>query len=70
MIKRALTLVNAMKITPRILINDAAGPEAADPLVVCTIAPVRTPVPEIGTGCRRAPEAERDYQLRVMDCDA
>ena len=28
MIKRGLTLVNAMNITPRIPINDAAGPEA------------------------------------------
>jgi len=26
MIKRVLTLVNAMNITPRIRINDAAGP--------------------------------------------
>jgi hypothetical protein len=31
MIKRALTLDNALNITPRISIRDAAGPEAADP---------------------------------------
>jgi hypothetical protein len=31
MIKRGLTLVNTMNITPRIRISDAAGPEAAGP---------------------------------------
>jgi hypothetical protein len=40
MIKRGLTLDNALNITPRISIN-AAGPEAADPLVGCTIAPAK-----------------------------
>ena len=52
MIKRGLTLDNALNITPHILINDAAGPEAG-----CTTAQARTPVPDAGTGCRRAHEA-------------
>ena len=34
---------------------DQAGAEAD-----CTIAPVRTPVLDQGTGCRRAPEAEHN----------
>jgi hypothetical protein len=54
MIKRGLTLVNALNITPRILINDAAGPETAGPRTVCTTAPVKTPVLNEETGaCRR-----------------
>jgi hypothetical protein len=86
MIKRGLTLVNAMQctvlphITASVFINDdesglhhdyevwlerlaphapidQAGPEAG-----CTTARVRTPVPDIGTGCRRTPEAERNSQ--------
>jgi len=39
MIKRGLTLDNALNITPHISINDDAGLEAG-----CTIARVRTPV--------------------------
>ena len=39
MIKRGLTLDNALNITSRIFINDDAGPRA-----VCTTAPERTPV--------------------------
>jgi hypothetical protein len=38
-IKRVLTLDNALNITPRILINDAAGLWAG-----CRTAPERTPV--------------------------
>ena len=37
MIKRALTLDNAMNITSRIFVNDAAGPEAG-----CTTGRART----------------------------
>ncbi|HSR29380.1 MAG TPA: hypothetical protein VLY63_02370 [Anaerolineae bacterium] len=36
MIKRALTLDNALNITPRIFINDAIGPE-----IDCTTAPAK-----------------------------
>ena len=50
MIKRVLTLDNALNITPRTSINGAADPEAADPLVGCTAAPVRTPVLNERTG--------------------
>jgi hypothetical protein len=57
MIKRALTLVNALNITSRVSINDAAGPEAG-----CTIELARTPVQHDRTGCRRVPEAERNSQ--------
>jgi hypothetical protein len=56
MIKRALTLDNALNITPRTFINDAAGLWAG-----CTAALVRTPVPD-GQDRRRAPEAERNSQ--------
>jgi hypothetical protein len=55
--RRVLTLDNALNITPRIFITDAAGPEAG-----CTAALVRMPVPDIGTGCRRTPETERNSQ--------
>jgi hypothetical protein len=49
MIKRGLTLDNALNITSRVFINDAAGPEAG-----CTTARARTPVLDEGTGaCRR-----------------
>jgi len=64
MIKRGLTLVAAMHITASVFINDDAGLWAG-----CTTAPERTPVPDVGTGCRRAPEAECSYQLRVMRRD-
>ena len=40
---------------------DQAGPEAG-----CITVPARTPVLDVGTGCRCPPEAERNYQLRVM----
>jgi hypothetical protein len=50
MIKRGLTLDNALNITPRISTNGAADPEAADPLVGGTAAPVRTPVLNERTG--------------------
>jgi hypothetical protein len=36
---------------------DQAGPEAG-----CTTVPVRTPVPDIGTGCRRTHETDRNSQ--------
>ncbi|MEJ2738167.1 MAG: hypothetical protein P8189_32185 [Anaerolineae bacterium] len=45
MIKRVLTLDNALNITPRTSINGAADPEAG-----CTAAPVRTPVLNERTG--------------------
>jgi hypothetical protein len=35
-----------------------------------TTAQVKTPVLDEGTGCRRAPEAEHSYQLRVMGREA
>jgi hypothetical protein len=60
MIKRGLTLDNALNITPRISINDDAGLWAG-----CTTALVRTPVQNEGQGLavgklgRRTPEAER-----------
>jgi hypothetical protein len=41
MIKRGLTLDNALNITPRISINDAAGPEAAGPRTRSTTAPAK-----------------------------
>jgi hypothetical protein len=40
-----VTLVNAMNGTAGVFVNDAAGLEAG-----CTTAPVRTPVPDEGTG--------------------
>jgi hypothetical protein len=49
-VQEGLCLDNALNITPRISINDAAGPEAADPLVGGTAAPVRTPVLNERTG--------------------
>ena len=63
MIKRGLTLDNALNITPLISTNDAAGPEAAGPRTGGTTALVRTPVRDEGQGLavgklgRRAPEA-------------
>ena len=39
MIRRGLTLDNALNITPHTLINHAAGAE-----IGCTVAPKRTPV--------------------------
>jgi hypothetical protein len=57
MIKRVLTLDNALNITPHIFINDDAGSEAAGPRTGGTTARVRAPVPDVGTGCRCAPEA-------------
>jgi hypothetical protein len=49
MIKRGLTLDNAMNITSRISIYDYSGPRAD-----CTTARVTTPVLNEGTGaCRR-----------------
>ena len=44
MIKRVLTLDNALNITPHIFINDAAGPEAAGPRTGCTTAPAKLAV--------------------------
>ena len=41
MIKRGLTLVNAMNVTPRTFVNDAAGSEAAGPRTGCTTAPAK-----------------------------
>jgi hypothetical protein len=41
MIKRGLTLDNALNITPRISINDDAGPEAAGPRTGGTTAPAK-----------------------------
>jgi hypothetical protein len=49
MTKRALTLDNALNITPHTSINDAAGAEAAGPRTEGTTAPAK-----LG---RRAPEA-------------
>ena len=60
MIRRGLTLDNALNITPHTFINDAAGL-----WVGCTAALVRTPVPD-GQDRQRAPEAEHNYQLRMM----
>jgi hypothetical protein len=52
MIKRGLTLDNALNITPHIFINDAAGPEAG-----CTTAPAKLasgkPCPESNEGTMR-----------------
>jgi hypothetical protein len=50
MIKRVLTLDNALNITPRISIHDAASPEAAGLRTGGTTARARTPVPDVGTG--------------------
>jgi len=50
MIKRALTLDNALNITYHIFINDAAGPEAAGPRTGGTTALERTPVLNEVTG--------------------
>jgi hypothetical protein len=66
MIKRGLTLDNALNITPRTSINDAADPEAG-----CTTARVRMPaeyrfrgvVPDAGAGCRPALEAGSTNRL-------
>jgi hypothetical protein len=56
-IQEGLCLVNALNITPRILINDAAGPNAG-----CTTARVK-PVPRGTRGQRRrTPEAQRNSQ--------
>jgi thiamine phosphate synthase YjbQ (UPF0047 family) len=49
-IQEGLCLDNALNITPRISTNGAADPEAADPLVGGTAAPVRTPVLNERTG--------------------
>jgi hypothetical protein len=58
MIKRGLTLVNAMHITASVFINDDAGPRAG-----CTTAPAR-PVPRESRGQRQcAPEAGSTNQL-------
>jgi hypothetical protein len=67
MIKRGLTLDNATNITSRILINDDAGPEAADPEVAdpevgCTTAPVRHVPRESREQRRCALEAKRNSQ--------
>jgi len=61
-IQEGLCLGNALNITPHIFINDDAGSEAAGPRTGGTTARVRTPVPDVGTGCRCAPEAERNAQ--------
>ena len=58
MIKRGLTLDNALNITPRISINDDAGSQAG-----CTTGRARAPVWDDGQGLaagklgRRSPEA-------------
>jgi hypothetical protein len=54
-IREGLALVNAMNFTPRIFINDAAGPQAG-----CTTAPARNVPRESREQRRRAPEAERN----------
>jgi hypothetical protein len=50
MIKRGLTLDNALNITPRISIHDAAGPEAAGLRTGGTTARARTPLLNEVTG--------------------
>ena len=65
MIKRVLTLDNALKITSRIFVNDDAGPSAG-----CTAAPARTPVQNDGTGCRcshETPDHGCEFVVAVTD---
>jgi hypothetical protein len=57
MMKRVLTLDNALNITSRISINGDAGPGAG---AGCTTAPVRHVPRESREQCRRPPEAERN----------
>jgi hypothetical protein len=74
MIKRVLTLDNALNITPRISINDAASSEAAGPRTEGTTGPARAPVLNDGQGLavgklgRRASEAQRNSQI-LDKCD-
>jgi thiamine phosphate synthase YjbQ (UPF0047 family) len=49
-IQEGLCLDNALNITPRISIHDAASPEAAGLRTGGTTARARTPVPDVGTG--------------------
>jgi hypothetical protein len=62
MIKRGLTLDNALNITSRISINGDAGPGAG---AGCTTAPVRHVPRESREQCRRAPEAAGDGPRRA-----
>ena len=64
MIKRALTLDNALGITPRLSINDAASPGAG---AGCTTAPVRHVPRESREQCRCPPEAGSTDRLHVAD---
>jgi hypothetical protein len=59
MIKRGLTLVNALNITPRILINDAAGPEAG-----CTTVLAKPAVASLCPG--RRDNADVHLKRQVM----
>ena len=70
-IQEGLCLVNAMHIIPRISINNAAGPEAADPRAGCTTAPAKCPEQSRGTmpTPREAGKGIR-FPLRVMGRDA
>ena len=79
MIKRVLSLVNAMHITASVFINDdesglhhdyEAWLERLAPHApidqYSTTGPARTPVPDPGTGCRRALERHGPQRAAVV----
>ena len=64
MIKRGLTLDNALNITPRIVISDAGGPEAAGPRTGGTTVPAKLAVASLCPG--RRDNADVHLKRQVM----
>jgi hypothetical protein len=70
MIKRVLTLDNVLKITPRISINDAAGPEAG-PVWRSVVQPHRPSVlSKAEVQCRRRGKQEKASASRYRSWGA